>query len=220
MYQGGSYQPLASDEETGKRLMASSRPSQEDAARFNFNRSPVEGTIGGYDYADYTTFSNMGSKKATPSSNLDARESLLAGFQELELQSYQLGRGQNTLLESEATGANVLEELQRQRETIRSSRSNIQEINEDVNDSISILRWMGCRAATQRMLLCFASRPMLTPLVAFSKLETKVTEVQCVACRALRHDYQLQLSALSKDLNHNSYGASPICVCPVILLCV
>ncbi|KAL4525032.1 hypothetical protein Ndes2526B_g07211 [Nannochloris sp. 'desiccata'] len=71
------------------------------------------------------------------------RERLLSATERLGKTSDRIQKGRQQLLETEATGAAILEDLQRQRQAIDRSREQLQQTDASITESDSILKKMG-----------------------------------------------------------------------------
>ncbi|KAE8352374.1 t-SNARE [Aspergillus coremiiformis] len=84
--------------------------------------------------------------------HLEQRQQLLSGTDRLERSSARLQESQRVALETEDIGRNTLADLNRQRETIMHTRSNLQQSEGYVDTSIKTLRGMARRMATNRII--------------------------------------------------------------------
>ena len=85
--------------------------------------------------------------------NDDQRQKLLENSECIERTGNRLSEGYRIVLETEQIGAQVLQDLQHQRETIQGARSKMRETNADLGRSSRILNSMFMRAMREKAVL-------------------------------------------------------------------
>lgn len=99
-----------------------------------------------YDSSDFDELTTSGI------SNQQQRR-LLDNSERIERTGNRLTEGYRTILETEQIGANVLQDLSAQRETLQKSRSRLREANEDLRQSSRIMNSMLMRSIRERAVL-------------------------------------------------------------------
>lgn len=111
-----------------------------------FQNAKNETQIQMYDSSDFDELTTSGV------SNQQQRR-LLDNSERIERTGNRLADGYRTILETEQIGANVLQDLSAQRETLQKSRSRIREANEDLRQSSRIMNSMIMRSLRERAVL-------------------------------------------------------------------
>ncbi|XP_055684868.1 vesicle transport through interaction with t-SNAREs homolog 1A [Lutzomyia longipalpis] len=83
----------------------------------------------------------------------DAKRRLLDNSERLERTGKHLEEGYRIVLETEALGTNILQDLSTQRETIQRSRSRVQQMDVELGKSSRILNFMMMRSLKEKIIL-------------------------------------------------------------------
>lgn len=84
---------------------------------------------------------------------MDQRQGLLAGTEQLNVTSNRASNAHRVALETEQIGTNVLSELHGQRQQLIRANNKLDDVNDDMKHSRSILSGMARRVATNKLIL-------------------------------------------------------------------